>query len=132
MRDPYSKFNGTMSQYKYLHVKVNKAFGRPQKCEDCGTTTARRYDWANLGNNYGYPYVVKREDWRRLCRSCHQMLDAELFLGKRFAGKSHKATSRAKTSETLRKYWAEHPEQMKEMVERRVVTRKRNKELKNV
>jgi len=103
MRNPYSKFNGTISQYKYLHVKVSKTFGRPKLCEDCGTTTAKRYDWANQGNNYGYPYVVKREDWKRLCRSCHQKQDAELFIGKRFSGHTHTAESKAKTSATLRK-----------------------------
>ena len=132
MRNPYSKFNGTVSHYKHLHRKVAKVFGTPSECEDCGTTEAKRYDWANLGNNYGYPYVVKREDWKRLCRSCHQKLDAALFEGKRFTGKKHKPESRAKTTETLKKYWAEHPEQMKELVAKRVATRKRNKELRSV
>lgn len=100
-RNPYSKFNGTTSQYKYLHVKVAKAFGKPKLCEDCKTTTAKRYDWANTGDNYGYPYVVLRENWRRLCRSCHQKLDADMFVGKRFAGHKHTEESKAKTSATL-------------------------------
>jgi len=106
----YSEFNGSTSQYKYLHVKVAKAFGKPALCEDCGRTDAKRYDWANLGNNYDGNYIIRREDWRRLCRSCHQKHDAHLFIGKRFSGKKHRAESRAKTSATLKKFWAEHPE----------------------
>lgn len=101
----YSEFNGTTSQYKYLHVKVSKAFGKPSKCEDCGTVNAKRYDWANTGNNYGYPYVVAREDWKRLCRSCHQRLDAHLFIGKRFSGKKHTQESKEKTRKTLKNTW---------------------------
>lgn len=104
-RNPYSEFKGTSSQYKYLHLLVNKAFGRPRVCEDCGSTDAKRYDWANNGSNYGYPYVVNREDWVRLCRSCHQKKDAHLFVGKRFAGKRHTFESRAKTSASLRRYY---------------------------
>lgn len=108
VRNPYSEFNGTTSQYKYLHVKVAKAFGKPSLCEDCGVTDAKRYDWANQGNNYGYPYVVKREDWKRLCRSCHQRQDAHLFIGKRYSGKTHTEESRLKTSEAMKRQWREN------------------------
>lgn len=104
-RNPYSEFGGTTSQYKYLHVKVGKAFGKPGLCEDCGTTEAKRYDWANTGNNYCYPYVVLREDWVRVCRSCHQKRDAHLFVGKRFTGRKHSEESKTKTKETLKNNW---------------------------
>lgn len=128
IRNPYSRFNGNVNQYKYLHVKVSKAFGKPRKCEECGTTEAKRYDWANLGENYGYPYVVRREDWRRLCRSCHQKLDADLFVGKRFAGKKHSSESKSKTSATLKKFWAEHPEKYQQVL----ATKAEKRRLKNV
>jgi len=128
MRNPYSTFNGTTSQYKYLHVLVSKRFGKPSVCEDCGSTNAKRYDWANLGNNYGYPYVVLREDWKRLCRSCHQKQDADLFIGKRYAGKKHTAESKAKTSATLKKFWNEHPEKYKQVLR----TKANNRRIKNV
>lgn len=105
MRNPYSKFKGTTSQYKYLHVKVYKAFGRPQQCEDCGTESAKRYDWANLGNNYGYPYVVNREDWKRLCRSCHQKLDADLFIGKRYTGHRNSEETKQKKRDAMHRLY---------------------------
>lgn len=124
----YSDFKGTVTEYKNLHHWVGVHFGKPLKCEDCDTTTAKRYDWACIDGQYD----KERSNWKRLCRSCHQKFDSHLFIGKRFAGKSHKPESRSKTSESLRSYWAKHPEQMKEMVVRRVATRKRNKELKNV
>lgn len=126
-RNPYSEFNGTTSQYKYLHVLVAKRFGKPKKCEDCKTTEAKRYDWANTGNNYGYPYIVLREDWIRLCRSCHQKRDAHLFIGKRFAGKKHKEISKAKTSNTLKTFWSNNEEWKIEVHKRAVISRLRNK-----
>lgn len=126
-RNPYSEFKGTTSQYKYLHVLVAKTFGKPELCIDCGTTEAKRYDWANTGNNYGYPYVVKREDWVRLCRSCHQKRDAHLFIGKRFSGKKHKKESKNKTSVTLKTFWDNNPEWKKEVHQRSVISRLRNK-----
>lgn len=127
-RNPYSRFNGTSSQYKYLHVLVSKRFGKPNYCENCKTKNAKRYDWANTGNNYGYPYKVLREDWKRLCRSCHQKYDLELFKGKRFFGKTHKSTSKNKISETLKKFWAEHPEKYEQVLK----TKAEKRRLKNV
>lgn len=109
MRNPYSEFNGTISQYKYLHKKVSDAFGRPSECEDCSTTTAKRYDWSNDGRNYGHPYIIRREDWTRLCRSCHQKRDAHLFEGKRFSGRKHTEKSKQKTRESMKKFWDDNP-----------------------
>lgn len=102
----YSKFRGTVTEYKNLHSWVNKNFGRPRKCDDCGTTTAKRYDWATIENRY----TKLRSDWRRLCRSCHQKLDAELFVGKRFAGKTHSTVSKQKTSQTMKQYYKDNPD----------------------
>lgn len=123
-RNPYSKFNGTTSQYKYLHVLISKAFGKPRLCQDCGTTDAARYDWANLGDNYGYPYVVRREDWKRLCRSCHQKLDTELFIGKRFANKKHHLDSKLAASEAMKKYWEENRDKQLDARRRAGLTRR--------
>ena len=54
-----------------LHNWVERHKGKPRKCEHCGTTTAKKYDWANVSQKY------KRElgDWVRLCRKCHAKYD---------------------------------------------------------
>jgi len=54
-----------------LHNWVQGILGRPKKCEHCGTTTAKCFDWANISQEY------KRDisDWIRLCRKCHTKFD---------------------------------------------------------
>jgi hypothetical protein len=54
--------------YSALHAWVRKVLGTPKECWECGTTTAGRYEWANVSGEY------KREvgDWARLCVSCHR------------------------------------------------------------
>ena len=54
-----------------LHDWVRKKKGTPSKCEHCGRTDAKRYDWSNISHKY------KRDlsDWQRLCRKCHIKFD---------------------------------------------------------
>jgi len=54
-----------------LHDWVIKHKGKPRKCEDCKTTKAKFFDWANISGLY------KRDlnDWKRLCRNCHVQFD---------------------------------------------------------
>ena len=54
-----------------LHSWVKRRLGKPQKCEHCGSTTAKKYEWANKSHEY------KRDlsDWIRLCTSCHRKYD---------------------------------------------------------
>lgn len=56
---------------KPVHRWVDKVLGRPKECENCGDTSDRVYDWANLSGDY------KRDvsDWARLCRMCHSAID---------------------------------------------------------
>lgn len=66
-----SQWKGDSVGYPGLHAWVRKTLGTPQKCEDCGTTRASRFEWANKSHEY------KREinDWMRLCPSCHHKYD---------------------------------------------------------
>lgn len=66
-------WKGDNVSYSTLHRWVVRYRGRPQKCEFCGTTEAKVYDWANKDHQY------KRnlDDWLRLCRSCHRNYDYE-------------------------------------------------------
>jgi len=63
-------WNGDRAGYKALHYRVTNARGTPNKCEVCGTETAKRYEWANITGNYADP-----EDYKRMCKSCHSKFD---------------------------------------------------------
>jgi len=57
--------------YDLAHRRMDKTYGRPRKCDDCGTKTAKIYDWANISGKY----LLNPTDWKRLCRKCHIKLD---------------------------------------------------------
>ena len=73
-RDQFGKNNdswkGNDAGYKALHYRVITKRGQPQLCEDCGTTKAKRYEWANLTGRF-----EDVNDYKRLCKSCHAKLD---------------------------------------------------------
>lgn len=55
--------------YFALHSWLRRTKGSPdRKCTECSSTTAKRYEWANISGEY------KRDatDYRSLCKSCHQ------------------------------------------------------------
>jgi hypothetical protein len=60
-----SSWKGNDVTYAAFHCRVVSLKGRPNKCEVCGTETAKRYDWACIGD------YRKVEDYQRMCRSCH-------------------------------------------------------------
>lgn len=57
--------------YRSLHTWVERRLGKPMICSNCGDTTKKRYEWANISQEY------KRElsDWKRLCVLCHKKFD---------------------------------------------------------
>lgn len=64
---------GDLVGYDALHDWVKRELGKPNKCEHCGTETAKRFEWANKSHEY------KRDitDWIRLCKICHIKYDRE-------------------------------------------------------
>ena len=54
--------------YQGVHLWVRNQLGRPALCSECGTTTAKRFEWANISMEY----MRDLTDWRRLCVSCHR------------------------------------------------------------
>ena len=62
---------GSKVSYQALHSWIRRNKGTPRKCEHCGTTEAKKYEWANIGHTY------KRNlnDWIRLCTACHRKMD---------------------------------------------------------
>ena len=67
-------WKGDKVGYQALHTWVRKYKGTPRKCEHCGTTAKRKYEWANINHSY------KRnlDDWIRLCTACHRKHDKTL------------------------------------------------------
>lgn len=64
-------WKGDKVGYHGLHKWIQSELGKPKYCADCGTTTAKRFEWANISGLY------KREtkDFKRLCTSCHIAFD---------------------------------------------------------
>ena len=57
--------------YVHLHKWVTYNKGRSKKCEHCRTTTAKKFEWANV--DHKYRRVLS--DYIRLCTSCHRKYD---------------------------------------------------------
>jgi hypothetical protein len=64
-------WKGDAVGYSGLHMWMVATFGQPTECDHCGTTEAKRYDWANISKTY----KRDRSDWLRLCASCHFKYD---------------------------------------------------------
>ena len=65
------QWKGSKVGLSCLHKWVNRNFGRPRICEFCKSETKKLYDWSNKKHTY----KRIREDWQRLCRSCHFKYD---------------------------------------------------------
>jgi len=66
------RWKGDQVGYDALHRWVAKQLGKPNICYNCGLKdTNRQYDWANISGNY----IRDLNDWIRLCKSCHVLLD---------------------------------------------------------
>lgn len=63
-----SSWKGEKAGYDAKHWWIRHKLGTPNKCERCGSTTATRYEWANISRNYSRDL----DDWERLCVSCHR------------------------------------------------------------
>ncbi len=67
-------WKGNKASYKAFHYRLRALKGRPQKCEECGSTeTTKTYDWANMTGRYDDP-----KDYKRMCRSCHWKYDGTI------------------------------------------------------
>ena len=65
-------WRGDDANYQALHLRVESARGKPNRCACCDTTDpSQRYEWANLSGRY-----EDIHDYARLCVTCHRRLDA--------------------------------------------------------
>lgn len=63
---------GDNVKYTTIHKWLFREYGKASKCEICGTTESKRYEWAKLK---GKEYERKRENFWELCKSCHTIYD---------------------------------------------------------
>ena len=66
-----NRWLGDSAGYSAIHKWVAKEFGCPSKCEQCGKTDKKKYEWCSLDGEYSR----NREDWARMCTSCHRQYD---------------------------------------------------------
>ena len=59
--------------YQSKHNRIRLKYGEPNYCEICGKTDKKKYEWSNKDHKYS----LKKEDWQRLCSSCHKKYDIE-------------------------------------------------------
>ena len=69
----HCNWKGESVGYHALHAWVIRHRGSPSICEHCGTTTAKRFEWANRDHEYNR----NLDDFIRLCTSCHRRYDYE-------------------------------------------------------
>lgn len=64
-------WKGVNAAVSSKHYRLYRKFGKPMRCEVCGTTDkSKTYDWANLTGDYD-----DLNDFKRMCRSCHWRYD---------------------------------------------------------
>lgn len=65
-------WKGDAVGYEGIHTWIHK-FGSPMKCGHCRKICKNNYQihWANISGKY----KRKRDDWFRLCVSCHSIYD---------------------------------------------------------
>lgn len=73
-------WKGDAAGKQAFHSRLYTQHGKPGRCSRCGTTTAKRYDYANLTGRYEDP-----GDYTPMCRSCHSKYDKKYlnFSGQR-------------------------------------------------
>ena len=57
--------------YDGLHDWVERNLGKPRKCDICGTTNSKVFQWSNKSGQYKMDF----NDWQRLCVKCHCLYD---------------------------------------------------------
>lgn len=66
-----ASWKGDFAGYSAMHYWVNREKGKPKKCEHCGRTDKKKYEWANKNHTY----KRNKDDYVRLCTSCHRKYD---------------------------------------------------------
>ena len=65
-----SAWKGDDVGYSAIHKWLNSFYGKPVKCDQCGSTDF--VDWADKNGKYDR---TNRDEWLHLCRRCHFYYD---------------------------------------------------------
>ena len=69
-------WKGDAVGYAGIHDWIEKEKGKPLKCDICGTTNAKKFEWCNKDHKYKRILI----DWFRACTSCHRKYDYKFNL----------------------------------------------------
>lgn len=64
--------------YNSVHKRLRKERGTPSRCEHCGSTTAKKFEWAYTGPGHAerrFAFSADLDQYIRLCTSCHLIYD---------------------------------------------------------
>lgn len=62
--------------YSAVHKRLRKDRGTPSRCEHCGTTAAKKFEWAFTGPGHTRgAWSADLSQYIRLCTSCHIRFD---------------------------------------------------------
>lgn len=64
-------WKGTDAKLISKHTWIAERYGSPKYCEHCKSIKKKKYEWANVDHEYSR----KKEDYIRLCTSCHRKYD---------------------------------------------------------
>ena len=72
-----SQWQGDNVSVRGIHVWLNRCFGKTRVCENVNCPgISNFYDWSKLR---GKKYERKRENFWRLCRTCHNRYDGKNY-----------------------------------------------------
>ena len=69
--EKHVNWKGDEVGYQALHTWIRSRLGTPMKCERCGRTDKKKYEWCNVSKEY----LRDLDDWIRLCTACHRAFD---------------------------------------------------------
>ena len=75
-----------------VHVWIKQKYGKPKYCEICKIKSAKSYHWANKN----HMYKRLKNNWFRLCHSCHFKYDIKYNNRKYGIGNNRKNKSYVK------------------------------------
>jgi hypothetical protein len=81
-REQTSQWKGDEIGYRAAHSRLHVERGRPSRCELCGVSDDRRYEWALShdaehvrAGDRGRPFSPRPDDYIRVCCRCHGEYD---------------------------------------------------------